>query len=448
MTLIRLRPRKIALVATLLIAGHCQAANFIVNNNQDVPDDNPGDGICHPINGAANTCTLRAAIMEANALAGNHVIGLPSGQYTLNRQGREEQAASTGDLDILGSITIVNGTSNPPTIFSTTQDRVFDILSGASLTLRNVRVNGGVANAVGTVRGGAFQVTTGAQLTLDQVIVGTNYANIGGAIYNDGIVSIVDSDFYNNAITADNVQLEFANGAAILSRGQLTIERSTFRENGRIPGADSLNLLTSAYAIHLKNNGPASPLGTFVNTTIANNTRGVRSEGVPLKMDMVTIAGNSGLGLRFVPDVGNLGVPQLTIRQTVIADNDSTDCNGIDGNAAENVVRNRYNASTDDSCGFTGGNDFQNIDSPFFGPLDIYDGLTPVLIPRFDSEIVDAGGPLCLPSFEDQREKLRPMDGNLDSDNGCDIGAVEFDPLNDPLSNDVIFADSFDLLVP
>ena len=448
MTVIRPHPRFFALVATLMVAGHCQAASFIVNNTQDVPDDNPGNGICHPVNGAANTCTLRAAIMEANALPGSHQIALPSGQYTPNRPGREEQAALTGDLDISRDITIVNGTNNPPIIFSITQDRVFDILSGGSLTLRNIGVNGGVANAVGTVRGGAFQVTTGAQLFLDRAKVGTNYANIGGAIYSDGLVDIVDSEFYNNAITADNVQLEFASGAAIFSRGQLNVERSTFRENGNIPGAESLNLITSAYAIHTKNSGPASPSSTFVNTTIANNTRGVRSEGVALQMDMVTIAGNSGIGLRFVADIGNLGVPQLKLRQTVIADNASTNCNGIDGDAAESAVRNRYNASTDASCGFTGGNDFQNIESPFFGPLGNYGGKTPVLIPHFNSEIVDAGGPLCLPSFEDQRGKLRPMDGNLDADNGCDIGAVEFDPLNDPISNDVIFADGFESATP
>ena len=60
------------------------------------------------------------------------------------------------------------------------------------------------------------------------------------------------------------------------------------------------------------------------------------------------------------------------------------------------------------------------------------------------SSIVDTGGPLCLPSVEDQRGRTRPMDGNPDAENGCELGAVKFDPLTDPIGNDVIFADGFD----
>ena len=303
----------------------------------------------------------------------------------------------------------------------------------------------GFANAAGTVRGGGFQVATGAQLSLDRSAVYTNIANIGGAIYNDGSVTIVDSEIYNNAITDDEVLAEFANGAAAFSRGQLSISRSTFRDNGRIPGGEGLNLLPYAYAIHLRETGPASPSATLVNTTVAGNTRGIRSEGVPLKMDMVTIAGNSGLGLRFTPDIDTLGMIQLQVRQTVIVANDSSDCNGIDSSLIENDVRNRYNASSDASCGFGGGNDQQNIAYPFLETLDYYGGRTPVLMPKFSSSIVDAGGPLCLPTFVDQRGKTRPLDGNLDAESGCDLGAVEFDPMTDPLANDVIFADGFDL---
>jgi hypothetical protein len=432
-------------IAAVFLAGPCVAATFVVNNNLDVPDDNPGNGVCHPVNGAASTCTLRAAIMEANALGGSHVIALPSGQYILNRLGAQEESALTGDLDIVATIRIVNGTSNPPVIYANQQDRVFDVRAGGSLTVQNVVVSGGFANAAGTVRGGAFQVATGAQLSVERSVVATNIANIGGAIYSDGSVTIIDSEFYNNAITDDEVLLEFANGAAVFSRGQLSISRSTFRDNGRVPGGDGLNLVTSAYAIHMRETGPASPSTALVNTTVVGNTRGIRSEGVPLKMDMVTIAGNSGLGLRFTPDINNIGMIQLQVRQTVIVANDSSDCNGIDGNQIENDVRNRYNASSDASCGFSGGNDQQNIAYPFLDSFENYGGRAPVLMPKFSSSIVDAGGPLCLPTFEDQRGKTRPMDGNLDGDNGCDLGAVEFDPMTDPIANDVIFADDFEL---
>src|SRR5437763_1262600 len=44
--------------------GRALLATFIINSTGDAPDANPGDGVCAT---AAGDCTLRAAIMEANA---------------------------------------------------------------------------------------------------------------------------------------------------------------------------------------------------------------------------------------------------------------------------------------------------------------------------------------------------------------------------------------------
>jgi CSLREA domain-containing protein len=49
-----------------------QMATFTVNSADDAPDAMPGDGVCAAGGGA---CTLRAAIDEANALAGGSTIG-------------------------------------------------------------------------------------------------------------------------------------------------------------------------------------------------------------------------------------------------------------------------------------------------------------------------------------------------------------------------------------
>ena len=48
----------------LLLSLNASAATFVVTSPEDEVDTNPGDGIC----GAASGCTLRAAVMEANAL--------------------------------------------------------------------------------------------------------------------------------------------------------------------------------------------------------------------------------------------------------------------------------------------------------------------------------------------------------------------------------------------
>ena len=66
--------------AGLTAATPASALTFNVDNFGDFADANPGDGVC------ANTggfCTLRAAVMEGNALSGPHVVNLPAGTYTL-----------------------------------------------------------------------------------------------------------------------------------------------------------------------------------------------------------------------------------------------------------------------------------------------------------------------------------------------------------------------------
>ena len=55
-------------------------ATFTVDSTADAVDANPGDGVCD--DGLGNG-TLRAAIMEANALAGADTIDIPAGIYTL-----------------------------------------------------------------------------------------------------------------------------------------------------------------------------------------------------------------------------------------------------------------------------------------------------------------------------------------------------------------------------
>src|SRR5687768_16823281 len=69
------------IVATFLAcAPLASAATLTVNAVHDDVDAVPGDGVCQTVTAV---CTLRAAIQEANALAGPDLILLPAGTYTL-----------------------------------------------------------------------------------------------------------------------------------------------------------------------------------------------------------------------------------------------------------------------------------------------------------------------------------------------------------------------------
>lgn len=427
----------------LAATGPVFALDFIVNSTADVPEASAGDGQCNPIGAVGDTCTLRAAIMEANANPGSHNILVASGSYNLEETGIGEDAAATGDLDILGEIRILNATNNPPLILGDFADRVFDVHDGASLTLENVGVANGVANAPGTVHGGGIRVNAGASLELDRVTVSTNIGNVGGGIYNDGTVLIADSEFFHNALLDDNGNSDFTDGAAIFNRGVLSIERSTFRNNGVFPGGSGL--LTNEYAIHSRQGIVSQPLVLISNSTFYENTNGIFSDGVNTGISFSTLVDNNARGIRFLPDIDSLGDLQFQIHQTVVFGHDG-DCNGIPDDQPEYDVTGNANASSDETCGFSGIGDFQNIANPFNGTAGDYGGETPTFMPRSNGILVDPATGDCGPmgGDEDQRGKVRPIDGDGSGGATCDIGAVEFDPGTDPELGDGLFGDRFE----
>ena len=163
----------------LVICKLSGATEFTVNSLADAVDLNPGDGICLT---SSATCTLRAAIQEANAVEGYDVINLPSGSYVLSIIGRDEDHCATGDLDVRDTMDI-KGSGSLETIIDGGQiDRVFEIPYGLG-TYKTVRFidltiqNGDATDQVG---GGIY---SSHNLHLENVIVTANAANKGGAVY-------------------------------------------------------------------------------------------------------------------------------------------------------------------------------------------------------------------------------------------------------------------------
>jgi CSLREA domain-containing protein len=70
----------------------------------DASDLIPGDGSC---NSGSDQCTLRAAIQEANALAGADVISVPVGTYMLT--------STLGILNVTSDV-LINGVLSTTTI--------------------------------------------------------------------------------------------------------------------------------------------------------------------------------------------------------------------------------------------------------------------------------------------------------------------------------------------
>lgn len=189
---------------------------YVVNSTADQPDIDLGDGICATI---SSTCTLRAAIMQANFISGPNTITVPSGVYLLTRPG-DDDAAVLGDLDIIDDLTI-QGAGSGVTIVdgngTMTGDRVFQIFSSAKetslsgLTIRNGKK---ITNTFDS-GGGIYWTGGGGHLRLSDLIVEGNLAHYGGGIYLD-----YASD--GGDVTLDNLILR-ANTATTAAGGGLVV---------------------------------------------------------------------------------------------------------------------------------------------------------------------------------------------------------------------------------
>jgi CSLREA domain-containing protein len=197
------------------------AAGFTVNSTGDGSDANPGNGICATSGGV---CTLRAAIQEANALAGADTITLPAGTYSLTIGGVSEDNAATGDLDITTDITILGAGAGSTTINgSSLSDRIFQIMTAGSLTLNDLTVSG---SSVTNYTGGAVS-NAGTLIATDVVFSGNTITNsVGGAIYSTGTTTLTRVAIFGNAAT-NGGGIDVAGGTTTLTNVTVSGNSST-----------------------------------------------------------------------------------------------------------------------------------------------------------------------------------------------------------------------------
>ena len=150
------------------------ATSFVVNNNGDTNDANIYDNVCSD---AAGNCTLRAAIQQANTLAGNDTITFAlTTPATINL---------FSQLSISQSVTITGPGARNLTVqrnASVAVSRIFNIQQFAVATV-NIS---GVTIANGKVisdHGGGIRSESGNTLNLSEVIVRDNTAEFGAGFF-------------------------------------------------------------------------------------------------------------------------------------------------------------------------------------------------------------------------------------------------------------------------
>src|SRR5918996_326731 len=225
-------PRGAAIAISLVLLGlampssaSAQRPAFVVDDTNDRVDANLGDGLCRT---SQNTCTLRAAIQQANMLNGADSIDLPGGIYTIRLGGGAVVDPPDppgggvgfvwdpglfqdyeGDFDIGGPLTI-NGAGDASTIIDggapafgstpeqTALDRIFEIHPNAgNVTIAGVTIREGWSEESG---GGVMNYSAGVVRLVDSTVHDNLALADGGALYNEheGDMAVSDSSFTNN----------------------------------------------------------------------------------------------------------------------------------------------------------------------------------------------------------------------------------------------------------
>jgi hypothetical protein len=420
---------------------------FTVDDTADLPEGLAGDGFCISTGG---TCTLRAAIEEANATAAPLTcIQVPAGVYELTIPAGvpvggsvvipEEDDAAMGDLDITTPICIKGVDRNEVIIRGGGEvGRPFHVHESAQSTAYP-----GVWLEQFSIDGSYAPAHTGASLVNDTTAQpecnsGEDDCS-GGAIRNEGWLTLVSITVSANASNGqgngilntntgdlrifagfikDNVDL-LGHGGGILNAGDLTVRYSTFYNNDTDSGGGAISNMGGT--VEAANVTFAENTTAHWGSTIDNSSQGVVNLYFTTICDAMTPTGNNGAAI-YTSDA------TVNIKSSVITQATGYAGPGCrtNGTGVINTVGN--NLSTDASCaGFTQ----TNVAAPLVQSLP-----TGLVTPNFPTWTCDllAGSPAIDTATDcwdignvnlvdaDQRDVDRPQPIG----GACDLGAFEY----------------------
>lgn len=425
--------------------GNSVLVSIVVNDNGDATDVNPGNAVCETAAGNG-VCTLRAAVTEANALAGNDTITFAPSVTSISVNGQipiSSNMAVIGDGPSLLTVRNVAALSTTSRVFNITNFAVQ--ISGMTISDGNVTGNGGGINNIGT-------------LTITNCVFTNNRANgaggIGGAIRSTNTLVLV------NSVVSGNASVASTSGGISFAGTNLTITNTTVSGNTAFGNGGGMNLsATTALSIS--------------NTTVSGNTAGAASGGVFLNRGTIinsTISGNSANGAAATDGGGGIRIQAgtatvtlasstvtantapnttagarsgiwhetgtLTITSSLVAANVTQDIQrdgtGVITNGGFNLIGENTSVTTEFPNGAPNGTNYVGTDAapldPMIGPLASNGGPTQTHALQAGSIAIDKGNAPGLPY--DQRTYIRPVDqpgipNNVGGD-GSDIGAYEF----------------------
>ncbi|WP_204787576.1 Ig-like domain-containing protein, partial [Paenibacillus oryzisoli] len=210
------------------------ATTLTVNTSIDVEDAYPGNGICDDGNG---NCSIRAALMEANTLAGADTISIPPDVYTLN--------AALGQLVVTSDVSLIGIQGNPVnTIIQAASDavsatnRVLSINPNVNTPGYDVKIEGltlRYGKAPVGFGGGGIDGDAGTRtIEIAHSIIGDNTTSgnsFGGGAYLSGAaggtVKLNDVVFSNNKAGVSSSATYSSQGGGVFLQGDMNLDLSS-----------------------------------------------------------------------------------------------------------------------------------------------------------------------------------------------------------------------------
>ena len=267
---------------------------FMVASTSDQIDDVPGDGVCKSPDTVVNMffvpgrCTLRAAIEEANALAGDAVITLPGGTYLL----------TLGELEIAGSDAVtIDGAGAVSTIIDGGgSSRVINVGLGPTVDLSGVTItNGNVGSGVG---GG---VSNNGHLVIASSVIEGNTAPGGAGIFNAGVSTLM----LTNTVISDNSGGALP-GGGISNAGVLQVVGSTVSGNSTMQNGGGIGQITGGASL------------TLTNSSVSGNTAVGSGGGIYVSAGTTSLISSTVSGNMSASAGGGGGVTVAGIGTTIL----------------------------------------------------------------------------------------------------------------------------------
>lgn len=275
---------------------------------------------------AANDCSLRGAVVFANANPGTTIM-VPAGTYTLTLPGGFVEYLSgdnsIGDLDVTASGTTISGAGASSTIIRQTQpnDRVIELnpflAASFIFDISDVTITGGrettAVGGGGMIAGSLNNVTTITNCIFSgNSATGAGTFGGGGISYLGGNLNINGSTFSGNSTSASGGGIGYSAGdpaGSPFSTGVLTVTGSTFNSNtaasasagGGAADLFDFNLSTSSYnfsSSSFSGNSATSGSGGAI----------VVESGGPLTINTCSFSANTAAGFGGAILAGGSGV--------------------------------------------------------------------------------------------------------------------------------------------